>query len=217
MTCGMAMVTHASRSVSGVPAFQRADCVPTCAVNTASAPLELELRVGFAPGLLARLEIAGDLERLGPLQAKAGLAMSSAAKAIKWERRMRILGDGRFGADRVCRRKRRRMALKTRFSAATQQHRACNINLLRRTPRVCGRIAYSGVEGADLSRFPLRSRIRVRVREGGLLALTSLSQNWLTTGTYWPVGCVAGMDRAAPGSIRRSGLSASAEPCPRPP
>ena len=92
--------------------------------------------------------------------------------------------EAQFGADRVCRRKRRRMALKTRFSAATQQHRACNINLLRRTPRVCGRIAYSGVEGADLSRLPLRSRTRVRVREGGLLALTSLSQNWLTTGTF---------------------------------
>ena len=71
---------------------------------------------------------------------------------------MRILG-GRFGANRVCRRKRRRMALKTRFSAAMQQRRACNINLLRRTPRVCGRIAYCGVEGADLSRLPLRSRI----------------------------------------------------------
>ena len=39
MTCGMAMVTQASRSVSGVPAFQRAVCVPTCAVNTTSAPL----------------------------------------------------------------------------------------------------------------------------------------------------------------------------------
>jgi hypothetical protein len=76
------------------------------------------------------------------------------------------------------------MALKTRFSAAMQQRRACNINLLRRTPRVCGRIAYCGCRGGRPLAASAQEPYRVRVREGGLLALTSLSQNWLTTGTY---------------------------------
>jgi hypothetical protein len=39
-------------------------------------------------------------------------------------------------------------------------------------------------EGADLSRLRLGSRLRVRVREGGRVALTSLSQNLRMTGTY---------------------------------
>ena len=40
-----------------------------------------------------------------------------------------------------------------------------------------------------------------------------LSNDWL----FWPDGCVAGTDGAAPGSIRRIRLSAFAEPYPRPP
>ena len=45
------------------------------------------------------------------------------------------------------------------FYPSAQHHRACNINLLRRTPPVCGRIAYSVLEGADLSRLLLGSRL----------------------------------------------------------
>lgn len=67
------------------------------------------------------------------------------------------------------------------FSFASQPRRACNINLLRCTPRISTRIAYSVAEGADLS--PLRSGGgRVRVREGGHLPLLSLSQDCRTTG-----------------------------------
>ena len=49
--------------------------------------------------------------------------------------------------------------LEDRFYPVLQLHRACNINLLRRTPPVCGRIAYSVLEGADLSRLLLGSRL----------------------------------------------------------
>jgi hypothetical protein len=70
------------------------------------------------------------------------------------------------------------------------------------------------VEGADLSRLLLRSRLRVRVREGGRSALTSLSQNCQTTGTFgrldawraWigpPQGASAGLDcRPLPNPVR---------------
>jgi hypothetical protein len=72
-------------------------------------------------------------------------------------------------------------------------------------------------EGADLSRLQLGSRLRVRVRDGGptglVLSEPEMSYHW----RYWPVGCAAGMDRAAPGSIRWFCSSASAEPYPRPP
>ena len=57
------------------------------------------------------------------------------------------------------------------FNPSAQHHRACNINLLRRTPRICGRIAYSCVEGADLSRLPAQEPItsaRQRRRPIGL-------------------------------------------------
>ena len=49
--------------------------------------------------------------------------------------------------------------LETGFYPALQLHRTCNINLLRRTPPVYGRIAYSVFEGADLSRLLLGSRL----------------------------------------------------------
>jgi hypothetical protein len=106
------------------------------------------------------------------------------------------------------------MALKTGFCASVQHHRACNINLLRRTPRVCGRIAYSRRRGGRPLAAPLRSRLRVRVREGGRLALTSLSQNCRTTGTIgrldawraWigpPQGASTGLDcRPLPNPVR---------------
>jgi len=92
----MAMVTQASRSVSGVPAFQRAVCVPTCAVNTASAPLSWNC-ASDSPHAFSPDWKSPEILKLGPLQAKAGLARNSAAKAIKWERRMRILGAGDSG------------------------------------------------------------------------------------------------------------------------
>jgi len=109
------------------------------------------------------------------------------------------------------------MALKTGFYPSVQHHRACNINLLRRTPRVCGRIAYSHRRGGRPLAAPAQeptTSARQRRRPIGLdVSEPELSNDW----HLWPVGCVAGMDRAAPGSIRRFGLSASAEPCPRPP
>ena len=92
------------------------------------------------------------------------------------------------------------MALKTGFYPSAQHHRACNINLLRRTPRVCGRIAYSHSRGGRPLAAPAQeptTSARQRRRPIGLdVSEPELSNDW----HLWPVGCVAGMDRAAPGA-----------------
>lgn len=89
----------------------------------------------------------------------------------------------RFDVAAVCRRIRRTVALKTRFSHSVQQHRACNINFGRRSPRIWERITYSLLLRGPTSRGSGSGADHECASEKeGQPPLNSLSQDCLATG-----------------------------------
>ena len=109
---------HASVEIGEccVPAFQRAVCVPTCGVNTASAAFGWNCASG-SPHALSPVWKSPEICADAPVQAKAGVRRVQQGQSDKrgaFACRSSAAG-GDSSATTVCRRKRRRMAFKTRF------------------------------------------------------------------------------------------------------